>query len=77
MVPHFLIRWIAQAWAQVCQDTIQRRAGELEIVASALYESADPFSDLDDELELEDLISQVHGGTELCQATEFVSGDDC
>ena len=77
------IRWIAQAWAQVRQDTIQkcfRRAGVLadgEILASALSESADPFSDLDDELELEDLISKVHGGTESCQATEFVSGDDC
>ena len=76
------IRWITQAWEQVHQDTIHkcfRKAGVLkdgEIVASALPDSADPFSDLDDDLELEDLISKVHGGTESCPVTEFFSSDD-
>ena len=34
-----------------------------EIVTSALHDGADPFRDLDDDLELEDLINKVHGGT--------------
>ena len=73
------IRWIAQACEHVRQDTIQkcfREAGVLEdgeIVAIELPDSADH---LDDDLELEDLISKVHGCTESCPVTEFVSGDD-
>ena len=62
----------------MCQDTIHkcfRKAGVL--VASALSDSADPFSDLDDDLELEYLIGKVYGGTEWSPVTELVGGDDC
>ena len=85
------IRWVAQAWKAVKEETISkcfRKAGVLDeslSIASREHEDQDPFDELDSRLsrsatdELEDLICQVPMPNEArCSTSEYIyiNGDD-
>ena len=77
------IRWVAQAWKLVKEETICKcfqKAGILDKslgIASRVHEDQDPFDELDSvdpSAELDDLISQVP--IPSCSATEYIHGED-
>ena len=80
------IRWVAQAWDQVKEDTICKCFRRAEIlseigVVTCRYEG-DPFADLEEddacnmEDEIQTLCDQVMGGEQQCPVAEFIGGDD-
>ena len=80
------IRWVAQAWEEVKQETISkcfRKAGVLGesfSIMSREHEEQDPFDELDrtessDDNNLEDLIHQLNMTTEAtCSVGEYMNG---
>ena len=82
------IRWVAQAWEEVKQETISkcfRKAGVLGesfSLVSREHEDRDPFDELDctesfDDTNLENLICQLNMPAEAtCSVGEYVNGED-
>ena len=74
------MRWVAQAWKKVKTETICkcfRSAGVLDsqmAVVSCDIGEDDPFADIDENADLQDLITEVIPEPERCQ--EYVNGDD-
>ena len=79
------LRWVAEGWKHVKSDTIQKcfiKAGifrSAEVVSSPVSDGEDPFADLDIEgagqADLETLIRDVQGSTDMCSVADFISGD--
>ena len=76
------IRWVAQAWKDVKEETIRkcfRNAGildsSMDVVSCDMGED-DPFADVDSDTDLQVLIADIIPETERCNAQEYVNGDD-
>ena len=75
------IRWVAQAWKDVKEETIRkcfRSAGILDSsmdVVSCNIGEDDPFSDIDSDADFQGLIADIMPETERCNAQEYVNGD--
>ena len=75
------IRWIAQAWKEVKAETICKcfsKAGILDVemdVVSCDLSGEDPFSDIDENGDLQGLIVELMPENEHCTAQEYVNGD--
>ena len=80
------IRWIAQAWDSVGEETIRKCFRKAGIVCddgcvTSRYEE-DPFADLDgeendgknDDQEVQALVNEVMGNGENCSANEYING---
>ena len=76
------IRWVALAWKEVKPSTIVKcfkHAGVLNAHAevSSLHLSAeDPFQDIDENLQLDQLISAAMVTADSCSPEEFINGDE-
>ena len=76
------IRWVAQAWKDVKEETTRkcfRSAGildsSMDVVSCDMGED-DPFVDVDSDTDLQGLIADIIPETERCNAQEYVNGDD-
>ena len=77
------LRWVALAWHEVKPETITkcfRKAGILDNVLDVVGldgadGSVDPFVEVDEDLEMQDLIEETGSGNSSCTIKEFVSGD--
>ena len=76
------IRWVAQAWKDVKEETIRkcfRSAGildsSMDVVSCDMGED-DPFADVDSDTDLQGHIADMIPETERCNAQEYVNGDD-
>ena len=75
------IRWVAQAWENVKEETICkcfRRAGVLnstmDVVSCEIEE--DPFADIDESADLQGLMNDILPTNVSCSVQEYVNGDD-
>ena len=75
------VRWIAQAWKEVKAETVCkcfRKAGILDAgmeVVSCDIGDEDPFADIDENDNLQGMITKVMPGSERCTAQEYINGD--
>ena len=76
------IRWVAEAWDCVKEDTIKkcfRKSGITETSFSVVgrsYEDEDPFDDVEAQQELSSLVDQVSRSGTNCTVEEYVNGED-
>ena len=75
------VRWIAQAWKEVKAETVCkcfRKAGILDAgmeVVSCDIGDEDPFADIDENDNLQGMITKVMPESERCTAQEYINGD--
>ena len=77
------IRWISKAWKEVKPETIHkcfRKAGispsAIATSAAVTADSGDPFEEIESEMDLSELISNIMGSSEKCSSDVYISGDN-
>ena len=76
------IRWVAEAWDSVKEETIMRCFTKLGItgssfsIVSCAYENEEPFDDVEDQEELHGLVDQISPSATNCPVKEYVNGED-
>lgn len=78
------IRWVAEAWESVKEETIMKCfrnsgiTGSSFSVVSRAYETEDPFDEVEAQEELNDLVDQISLGpdTTNCSMEEYINGED-
>ena len=77
------IRWVANAWKLVAEETICKcfkKAGiltsDMDVVSSGLEEDDDPFSECDLQQEMESLIDKTMPADGRCTLKEYMEGDN-
>ena len=76
------IRWVAEAWDSVKEETIMKcftksgiNGSSFSIVSSAC-ENEDPFDDVEDQEELHGLVDQISPSATNCPVEEYIIGED-
>ena len=75
------VRWVAEAWDSVKEETIKKCFAKSGItgssfsVVSRLYEDEDPFDDIEAEEELHDLYDQISPSDTNCPVEEYINGE--
>lgn len=73
------IRWVAEAWESVKEETIMKCfrnagiTGSSFSVVSRAYETEDPFDEVDAQEELRDLVDEIPGN---CPVEEYIDGEN-
>ena len=74
------IRWVAVAWSQVKEETIRKcfhKAGILGADMSVVErDEQDPFSEADEYMALQSLMTQTMNTQEVCPLQEYLNGED-
>ena len=74
------IRWVAVAWSQVKEETIRKcfhKAGILGADMSVVErDEQNPFSEADEYMALQSLITQTMNTQEVCPLQEYLNGED-
>ena len=74
------IRWVAVAWSQVKEETIRKcfhKAGILGADMSVVeHDEQDPFSEADEYMALQSLMTQTMNTQEVCPLQEYLNGED-
>ena len=73
-------RWIARAWKAVKAETICKCLRKVSILDSGMEVVScdiddDPFADIEEDEELQSLISKLMPESERCTAQEYINGD--
>ena len=77
------IRWVAEAWDLVKEETIKKCftksgitvTGSSSSVVSRLYEDEDPFDDIEAEEELHELCDLISPSNTNCSVDEYINGE--
>ena len=75
------IRWVAEAWDSVQEETIRKCFTKSEITGSGfsvvhqLYEAEDPFDDDEAQEELHELLDRIYPSDTNCPVEEYIDGE--
>ena len=75
------IRWVAEAWDLVQEETIRKCFTKSGITGSdfsvvhRLYEDEDPFDDVEAQKELHELLDRISPSDTNCPVEEYIDGE--